>query len=192
MFGCGTKDEKAENCLPVQQFRPGDIIFRQGTGVLSRAVRAADERKGIYTHVGIVVRDGQQWKVVHAVPGEPNFQGDPDRVKMEDISLFFASKRALCGAVMRLKEEVDSLKALHASDYAADIFRRHTLFDHAYNRQDTTRMYCSELVEFVYRKVGIDLVQGRINQLRVPCFSGDYVFPSALQESPCLKLIYSF
>ena len=192
MFMCCQKDKKEEKGLPVEQFRSGDIVFRRGTGIMSRTVLAADDRGGAYSHVGILVRGQRKWKVVHAVPGEPDFEGDPDRVKMEDISLFFAPEKALCGGVMRLKKESDSLKACRASEYATDIYRRHTLFDHAYVREDTTRMYCTELVEFVYRKVGIDLVEERVSRIRVPCFAGDYVFPSALQESSCLKLVYSF
>jgi Orthopoxvirus protein of unknown function (DUF830). len=68
--------------------REGDVVFRRGAGLISRAVLAADE-DGQFSHIGIVVRNGNNWMVVHAVPGEPEFKGDSDRVKMEPIASFF-------------------------------------------------------------------------------------------------------
>ena len=72
--------------------REGDVVFRRGTGLISRAVLAADE-DGQFSHIGIVVRNGNHWMVVHAVPGEPEFKGDSDRVKMEPIASFFCSEK---------------------------------------------------------------------------------------------------
>ncbi|MDR0961247.1 MAG: hypothetical protein LBM62_01625, partial [Mediterranea sp.] len=57
--------------LPTELFRSGDIAFRRGTGLASRAVLYAGEN-GVYSHTGILNRhaDGSWW-IIHAVPGEP-------------------------------------------------------------------------------------------------------------------------
>ena len=81
-------DNKEINLFPETLLHEGDLVFRKGTGLVSRAVLSADG-KGTYSHIGIVVRDGNEWKVVHAVPGEPDYEGEPDRVKIENVQEFF-------------------------------------------------------------------------------------------------------
>ena len=185
------KDKKAESAFsfPEEMLQEGDIVFRRGGGVVSRIVLIADA-EGVYSHIGIVVREGDKWQVVHAVPGEPDFDGDPDRVKMESIDCFFHPDKASRGAVMRVNG--DSIQRRHAAEKAKQLFRAHTLFDHSYSRADSSQMYCTELVEFVYRREGIDLTEGRISRINIPGVSGNYVLPSDIQQSKYLSLIYHF
>ena len=87
--------EKSERTLdlPWQDFREGDLLFRRGEGVASHFVLIAD-KGGVYSHIGILVKDSGNWKVVHAVPGEPDYENEPDRVKMEPVERFFNRERA--------------------------------------------------------------------------------------------------
>ena len=78
------------------EMRPGDIVFRRGGSMASNAVLLAD-RSGHYSHVGIVVDSCGVMMVVHAVPGEPEYEGAPDRVKMERPERFFSSLNACEG-----------------------------------------------------------------------------------------------
>lgn len=82
LVGCqGSSDKETPPVeLPQELFRDGDIAFRRGTGITSRVVLAAD-REGAYSHTGILKKKAGQWYVIHAVPGEPDFKDDPDRVK---------------------------------------------------------------------------------------------------------------
>lgn len=190
LASCST-DKKTESTpsFPEGMWQEGDIVFRRGGGVVSRMVLVADN-EGVYSHIGIVVKEDGKWQIVHAVPGEPDFEGDLDRVKMEEISNFFVPKRASRGAVMRVN--ADSIVRKYAADRAKRLFKARTLFDHSYNCADTTQMYCTELVDFVYRKEGIDLTEGRISHINVPGISGDYLLPSDIQQSKYLHLIYYF
>lgn len=187
---CMSKKKEREHCLPQEELlEEGDLVFRRGSGMASRMVLIADS-KGAYSHIGIIVRESKCWKVIHAVPGEPDFEGDPDRVKMESLDQFFVGKKAVCGAIMRIKG--NSMQKQHAAEKARQIFRRGTLFDHDYDCGDTTRMYCTELIDFVYRQTGVDLTEGRISRINLPGISGHYVLPSDIQQSQHLELIYSF
>lgn len=191
LLTCCIIEKKFESAssFPEEMWQDGDIVFRRGGGVVSRVVLIADS-EGVYSHIGIVVKEGNKWQIVHAVPGEPDFKGDPDRVKMEDISCFFDPEKASRGAVMRVKG--DSVVRKHAADRAKRLFRVHTLFDHSYDHSDSTQMYCTELVDFVYQNEGIDLTEGRISHINVPGISGDYLLPSDIQQSKYLNLIYYF
>ena len=104
------------------------------------------------------------------------------RVKCEPVDRFFAADRAVCGAVMRVK--ADSLLCAGAACHAGRLALERVLFDHDYDLTDTTRLYCTELVDFVYRTQGIDLPEGG--------FHGDFLLPSDLFESGKLDLLFEF
>lgn len=191
LSGCNHNkdDRKNRRQFPDSLLHEGDIVFRRGTGLVSRAVLTAD-RKGIYSHIGIIVKDKKVWKVVHAVPGEPDFEKDPDRIKMETTEVFFSKQKAICGAVMRVKDE--PLKSIKAAKRAIHLFRKRILFDHEYNLDDSSKMYCTELINYIYKQEGIDLTKGKYSKINIPGFSGTYLLPGDIQQSDKLASIFHF
>ena len=191
LAGCKASSDKETPSaqLPQALLRDGDIAFRRGTGIASRVVLAAD-REGSYSHTGILKKKKGQWYVIHAVPGEPDFKDDPDRVKMEPIETFFKKRKVVNGAIMRVQE--DSIAACRAAIHAERLYDAHVLFDHDYDLADTTKMYCTEFIDFVYKKEGIDLPEGRISHVNIPGFRGDYLLPNDMAQSKRLCLIYYF
>ena len=132
LVGCqGSSDKETPPVeLPQELFRDGDIAFRRGTGITSRVVLAAD-REGAYSHTGILKKKAGQWYVIHAVPGEPDFKDDPDRVKMETVEVFFEKRKAVNGAIMRVSG--DSVARYRAATHAEHLYESHVLFDHDYD-----------------------------------------------------------
>lgn len=191
LAGCQASSDKETPSvqLPQALFRDGDIAFRRGTGIASRVVLAAD-REGNYSHTGILKKQKGKWYVIHAVPGEPDFKDDPDRVKMEPIEAFFKKRKVVNGAIMRVQE--DSIAACRAAIHAEHLYNARVLFDHDYDLADTTKMYCTEFIDFIYKKEGIDLPEGRISHVNIPGFRGDYLLPNDIAQSKRLCLIYYF
>ena len=166
----------------------GDIVFRRGTGLMSLTVVAADGGK--YSHMGIVVDSAGVKMVVHAVPDEPDFPGDTDRVKMEPPSKFFSTINAMVGEVMR---PTDKNVAREASREALRLYRCGILFDHDYDDTDSTKLYCSELVEMAYLKAGVSLAEERRHDFVVPGFHFEHVImPSDIYESSLLRTVSRF
>lgn len=188
LIGCKDREREAVG-LPLELFHDGDLVFRRGTGLTSRVVLAADE-KGVYSHVGILKQMDGKWCVIHAVPGEPDYKGDEDRVKMEPIEKFFSKERASKGAVIRVEGETKC--ATKAAENAFLLFKAGILFDHEYDLTDTMKMYCTELIDHVYKKEGIDLSEGRLSRINMPLLSGDYLLPNDIAQSQKLRLIYIF
>lgn len=190
LTGC-RKEEKGglPADFPYELLREGDLVFRRGTGLVSQAVIAANKNGG-YSHIGIVIREKDAWKIVHAVPGEPDYKGDPDRIKMDDVSHFFCREYAKTGAIMR--PSVDSALCQSASRHAVRLYRSNILFDHQYNLNDTSQMYCTELIDYVYKQQKVDLSEGRISRVSIPGLSGDYLLPIDIQQSGLLCIIYYF
>ena len=170
------------------ELRPGDVVFRRGEGLMSHVVMAADHQ-GNYSHTGIVADSCGSLLIVHAVPGEPDFEGDPDRVKADRPEQFFASQRASIGEVCRA---ADADIARQAAAVAWQVYQRGTPFDHDYDDLDTTRMYCTELVAFAFRQAGINLVEGRGHHINLPFMQTDCVMPSDIYQSRFLRSIIKF
>jgi len=169
--------------------KAGDVVLRRGSGLLSHAVLMAEGNRGVYSHVGIVVDSAGVMMIVHAVPDEPDYEGDPDRVKMESPESFFRSIRAQRGEVLRYR---DSSVAQEAAGFAVEVYRRHTLFDHDYNDDDTTAMYCTELVLHAYAKTGHALGGIEHHRLQFPGLDVNCVLPSDILENKDFISIISF
>lgn len=172
------------------ELRTGDIVFRRGGGISSHAVMMADIN-GRYSHVGIVVDSAGKKMIVHAVPGEPDFEGDPDRVKMDTPENFFSVTNANAGEVKRLRG--DTLTPIKAAAFAMEIYRRYTLFDHDYDDSDTTKMYCCEIVEFAYAKAGRSLAGTVRHDIKLPGLNAFHcMLPSDICNSKLLISIIDF
>ena len=183
----GTKGERS--ILPDGMvLADGDIVFRRGTGLMSHTVVAADG--GRYSHVGIVVDSAGVKMIVHAVPDEPDFPGDIDRVKMESPRKFFSTINANVGEVMR---HTDKNVARVAAREAMRLYRCGFLFDHDYDDNDSTKLYCSELVERAYLRAGVSLAELRRHDFSVPGFHfGHVIMPSDIYISSQLRTIARF
>ncbi|MCL2290048.1 MAG: hypothetical protein FWC34_05000, partial [Bacteroidetes bacterium] len=163
----------------------GDLVFRRGMSVASRVVLAADKEGG-YSHIGIIVKDATGWKVIHAVPGETDKEYPEEIVKKETLSQFFAPKRAVSGAIFRL--DTNENIGVLAAEKAQTLFERKLPFDHKYNLEDSTEMYCTELIVFAFQYAGIDISEGR--RRTYPAIRGEFILPSDILAYPKLKKIW--
>lgn len=163
---------------------PGDVVFRRGSGVTSQAVLMA-EKGGTYSHVGIAVDSAGVVMVVHAVP----YEDEEGRVKMEHPNDFFAPSKAQKGAVYRHR---DNETARQAAEAAARVYQRSIAFDHDYDADDTTKMYCTELVIFAYGKTRHPLSNIRSHHLHLVGFESNCFLPSDLQHCKDLQQVTTF
>jgi len=186
--GCS---EKEKNFITKEwQFIEGDIVFRRGYGAKSNAAMRAD-KEGLYSHVGIIVKPESEFMVIHITPGEREKGEKEDKIKMETPELFFHSDRAQNGAVIRLKDSLEY--AAQAAKEACIIYKKGILFDHNYSLEDSTKMYCTELIWKAYLYGGMDITQGRRKVMEnFMLFSGTYIFPSHIFVNDEFSLIYKF
>lgn len=170
------------------KLRTGDLVFRRGMGMRSYAVISAD-REGRYSHVGMVVDSSGVQLVVHAVPDEPDFDGDIDRVKKSTLEQFFSTDHAVIGEVLRPQ---DSARATCAASIAWRAYCCRLPFDHNYDDSDTTSMYCTELVVHALRGAGYDISSLKHTEFRIPGLNVSCYLPSAVAGLPFLQSVASF
>ncbi len=178
-------DGKVRTDLPLDSLRDGDLVLRQGIGPESEAVMRLDSAGGRYSHIGIVVKDHGQWKVVHAVPGESD---GIDRVKIEPIDTFFLTSRAEHGAVMRLVGCSPTV-AKNAARKAVQLVG--VPFDYNYSWNDSTRLYCTQLIAVAYSSAGVNLLSD-VPRLAHFDTKNLIVFPGDIACNDSLTTIFTF
>ncbi len=166
---CSTREEVAP-VIPVQELRVGDVAFRLGRTLQSDAIAAATQGESRYSHVGVVVGRGDSLRVVHI---EPERAGE-ERVKMESVEEFFHPARAVAGCVARYGNLTEQQRRT-IERVALRLFTQGVEFDHDYSLRDTTRMYCTELVDYVFRMADVALTEQR---RRVPLVEEEVLFPT--------------
>lgn len=179
---------KVRTDLPLNLLSDGDLLFRCGTSAESETILKIDST-GQYTHVGIAINIDNKWHVVHVVPGESS--DGVDMVKTEPIDTFFMTTRAVHGRAMRLRE-CDAQKAHMAALRAYELSKQRIPFDFFYNWDDSTRLYCTELMQRAYASVGIDLCGNRSTHIVFPGFKGDVVLPGDIMRNDSLTVLFSF
>lgn len=191
LAACSSHDSTdTPHCIMPQgtQLREGDVVLRMGSGITSHAVATAD-RDGQYSHIGIVADSCGTLMIVHAVPGEPDFAGDIDRVKLDKPEKFFNSIYAVRGAVYR---PTDAKAGRRAAQSAMATYRRGTAFDHDYDSSDTSQMYCTELVAHAYHNAGADVVGAPSHDINLPGLHTRCWLPSDFHKAALLKSKYTF
>ena len=186
--GCHRSDRVVEFVLPdTVHLQTGDLVFRRGESRESRAVTTFD-RRGDYTHVGVVMNMDGRWMILHAVPNEHATKQEKDSVKLEPIGTFFRSDRAVMGGVYRYPvTPEDTLRLLQKG---LDIYGRHPLFDSQFDLEDTASFYCTELVWFLYQQaLHIDLSEDRRHHL--PLFP-ELIFCSDIFQNEKLEEVFRF
>ena len=163
------------------ELRNGDLLFRNGIGYESHVVTGLSDGK--FSHIGIAYHDGRQWNVIHAVPGE-NEEGDLEYLKCEPISDFYCHYRARLGGSARVSC-TDSIANLIA-EKALHIVNRKVVFDNDYDINDTSKLYCTELVRLVYLAQHIDLCEDRWHRIPILNTKGHVIFPEDIWNSPLL------
>lgn len=190
MFYACTPSYESSVWVEDADFREGDLVLRCGWGMESQAV--VESSNSVYSHIGMLHYDSLSalWMVIHAVPGEAE-KGEPEYLKYESLSDFYAPDRAKCGAWMRI-DCSDSI-ASSAVLYALGKVRGKVTFDNDYLLSDTTQLYCTELVYQAYLHQGLDITDGHRRDLPVIlCKDGEGIFPIDIEESSHVLFVQPF
>lgn len=184
---CSPGQDRQDINIPYDSIQEGDLVFRRGEGIVSNLV-VYNDANGRYSHVGVVVKCDTSLLVVHSVPGEG--ADKLDRVRAVTLQDFFSNDHALIGEVMRVP--LDSVQLCELSCRAMDKAEQKVAFDHNYDLEDTTKLYCTELIQLLFSNIGVDLAQGRSTHIGIPAFTGDYIMPSDIYQNSDLKSIFIF
>lgn len=168
---------------------PGDVVFRLGDSPESNAIMVADPMAD-YSHVGIVVNRKGKNMVIHACPTDHFEITDSNCVRMDSPETFFSNRNCLQGAIYRC---ANPDVAAEAAKQAIAFWEKRVPFDYNFEADDTTALYCTELVETAFKNAGLSLTDGKRHDVDIPgTFIPDCILVSDIQKSDKLKLVSSF
>lgn len=130
--------------------REGDVIFRYGYGAVSDWINFRQSSKYNVSHAGMVVQLNQKWMVVHSISGMLESE---DGVQACSIEQFIHEARPNTVFILRPKLAEKIKKT--AAKIALHCLKKGIRFDHQFNPNDSTEMYCTELIFYCYKQGGI-------------------------------------
>jgi len=166
------------------ELRSGDLIFRQGEGIVSEAV-LQNRKQSTYSHVGMIVLHNNSVMVLHASPSEN--PSDFDGVKLETLAKFSQPDRASHIAFMRpFQQEADGYQAAkNAMKYLGKPF------DAEFDLKSDDQIYCTELIAKAYQPLNINLFT-KLRKARLPFMKGQFLMPQDMYEQKSLVKIAAF
>jgi hypothetical protein len=123
--------------IPAATVEPGDVVLRRGNGIWSGFFAGLNRRDARFSHVGIVVRDGGELKVVHAEAADTGADG---KVRLTGVDAWTEAGRQFM--VLRL---ADPAAAARVAAAALSMHAAALPFDFDFDLSDAAAVYCSEL-----------------------------------------------
>ncbi len=127
-----------------------DLVFRRGRDAIAR-IALAYSAQPRFSHVGLIVREGDATSVVHAIPVDVHSAGG---VRREALGRFVAADMAADVAYYRIDALTSAQRAV-VRRYVLDALGRP--FDYQFQYSDSSAVYCTELVVKALAAAGLDL-----------------------------------
>ncbi len=159
----------------VALLQPGDIILRRGDGLVSDAIASVLQEPYDVTHCGILMRQANgDWAVVHAMQDDAR---QIDGVIAQGLGQFVSESRR--ASVIVLRYCADSGSGSRMSDVTRYYLQQAQPFDRSFDIHDSTRLYCSELLQHIYMDCyGVDIFPMRIALPTTDLLRYTYLFQS--------------
>jgi hypothetical protein len=161
----------------IPQWQAGDVLCLSVDSWRSDLVRLFQLGRTRYSHVGLVVVQQGQRRVIHADPTR-------GRVVNDSAARVLTDPTVTGGAVYRAKE-LTSRQTAAIVQVARNAAKQATPFDNAFKLTTSHRLYCTELIWRAYRNAGINLVAE-------PGRPDDYLTPARLIDSDQLTRVHAF
>lgn len=133
---------KEQDIVPCLQH--GDIILRSGTGFWSELFRSSNSTDKRFSHVGIVVVDNGEFKVLHSEGNDFTGEGN---VRLDSLAEFIAASDGV--GISRLKNGNPDEFVQAAVKYLD------RPFDWKFNKDNDREIYCTELIDLALKSSGI-------------------------------------
>jgi len=121
--------------------KDGDIILRYGYGLVSDYIVKTLKEDYYISHCGIIVIKDGKYKVIHSVSQSLS---DYDGVQEQSLEKFINHSQVKSIIVTRFKTTDKKRKLI--SKKAIEYKDRQIPFDHSFNINDSSEIYCSELI----------------------------------------------
>lgn len=156
LFGCSTPQKEVESAYagnPTWQkqeladsIQVGDVVLKHGYGTISRWISMSLNEPIPLSHCAIVTeKNGLSSTLVHTVSGKLAVQ---DGVQTIPLNKFLQD--VMPGSLILLRHQNPKPQVL--TRFLNKLVEKKVAFDHEFHSTDSTELYCSELLAFVFIK----------------------------------------
>jgi len=137
--------------------KEGDIVMRRGHGFVSAVINELFQTGYNLSHCAIIAEENGIKTVIHTVSSELSGK---DGVQQEPLEQFV--KESVRGTFMAVRLKKKGLDATLPLRYIRNYLKQRVPFDDKFDLNDSTRLYCTELIYRAYLNAyGEDLFTGR-------------------------------
>jgi hypothetical protein len=142
------------------EIQDGDIILRHGYGLVSDLIVEQLKEKYDLSHCAIVVKTDTGLAVVHSVSSSVS---NVDGVQSQDLKSFIEESHYNSVVVIRYKSRINKPNSA-ISRKAKYYLAKQIPFDNAFDINDSTQFYCTELLwKVILNEYGDDIMAGKNN-----------------------------
>lgn len=146
----------------IAKIKDGDIILRYGFGLVSDIIVEQLKEEFDVSHCAILCKDDTNITVIHSVSSTLS---DIDGVQSQDLKSFVHESHKNSIIIVRYKPKIDKDNP-YISKRAKDYLNKQIGFDNAFNINDSSQFYCSELLwKVILNEYNDDILLGK-NQER--------------------------
>ncbi len=146
----------------IAKIKDGDIILRYGFGLVSDIIVEQLKEEFDVSHCAILCKDDTNITVIHSVSSTLS---DIDGVQSQDLKSFVHESHKNSIIIVRYKPKIDKDNS-YISKRAKDYLNKQIGFDNAFNINDSSQFYCSELLwKVILNEYNDDILLGK-NQER--------------------------
>ena len=159
-FSCGSNassrfaaDAKTLNSQLIKDaqatIRSGDVILRSGRDFTSYRIRELSDSDKTYSHAGIAYVHDTSVYIYHITPPDLDEPKTDTAMRLEPIEKFANPAKCFGFGIVRYRLSNDEINT--ALKYLDSLYNKKVSFDHYFNLEDHTKMYCSEMVDNTLR-----------------------------------------
>jgi len=130
------------------ELQDGDCIIRKGNGPLSYHLMG--NTKENYSHCGVIVQEGEEWRVIHTIGGSAS---DDHIDGMQTIDLDEFVMHAADSMMFICRPIFADSAGIKTAALAYDYLEKEVPFDHRFSLYSEDKLYCSELMFYIFREI---------------------------------------
>ncbi len=134
--------DSAKNLL-----QSGDIILRYGHGLVSDYIVHKLDEPYTLSHCGIICKTADKAAVIHS---ESSSYFSEEGIQKQNLDSFVNASHKYSVIVVRYKQ-CNQAERTKISNRAVYYLNKDIPFDYAFNPDDTTKMFCSEIIWHVFK-----------------------------------------
>jgi uncharacterized protein YycO len=137
------------------QFENFDIILSKGNSFHSRLINLFNYSADNYSHVGVVIKEGNKAFVLHSTPDGTKSNG----IRYDSLQTFVSLSNVNEYLILRYPDISPASQDKVFAEFSKYKSKAYP-FDYDFNNKDQSKIYCSELIWLIFKDISPPIMDG--------------------------------